>query len=221
MFVQSAMTHLAADIRADSTGFLAWVLDAAGEEAVSGSSGWVKTTKCFIALLGWEGGVKTAGGVGKATFGKAGGETKTIVKHLQVFSQFLSVGLLPPNDIPGSPGDVMDTELAHYRSLISINRLLPHPTTPQHLIPKTSNCYAHLGLFVTATTGAGMLGMTEDCEARRREFRPYIRFVEEGLENGRKEGGLVGRAASAAQKVLAQGMAEGGDEEEGGSDDGR
>ena len=222
LFVQSAMTHLAADIRVDSTGFLSWVLDVAGEEVVSGPSGWVKTTKCFIALLGWGGGVKTAGGVGKATFSKAGEEAKTIVKHLQVFSQFLTVGLIPPNDIPRSPGNTIDTDLAHYQALISTNLLLPHPTTPQHLIPKTSNCYAHLNLFTVATAGAEALEMTEDCEARRREFRPYVKIVDWGLEDGRKQGGLVGRAASAAQNLLARGMAGEGENEDssGDSDDG-
>ncbi|KAI9761586.1 MAG: rRNA processing protein [Geoglossum simile] len=220
LFVQSAMTHLAADIRADSTGFLAWVLDVAGEEVVSSSSGWVKTTKCFIALLGWGGGVKTAGGVGRATFGKAGEEAKTIVKHLQVFSQFLTIGLIPPNDITGSPSDAMDTDLAHYQSLTSTNLLLPHPTTPQHLIPKISNCYAHLNLFTVATAGAEALEMTEDCGARRREFKLYVKIVDRGLEDGRKEGGLVGRAASAAQKLLAIGMVGEGDEEGDSSDDG-
>ncbi|KAI9786388.1 MAG: rRNA processing protein [Geoglossum umbratile] len=219
LFVQSAMTHLAADIRSDSTGFLEWALDVIGEEAVSSSLGWVKTTKCFIALLGWERDVKMAGGVGRATFSKAGEETKTIVKHLQVFSQFLTVGLLPTNDVPGSPDDAMDTELTHYQTLISTNLLLPNPTTPQHLIPKTSNCYAHLNLFTVATTGTEIIGMAEDCEARRRELRPYVKIVERGLEEGKKGGGLVGRAASTAQKLLARGMIGEAGEEEGGSDD--
>jgi pre-rRNA-processing protein IPI1 len=204
------MTHLAADVRADSTGFLAWILNIAGDEAVSSSSSWVKTTKCFIALLGWDGDIGTLGRTGKATFGQAGGDNKTMVKHLQVFTQFLSVGLLTPVDITGS-GGMRDSESTQYQNLISTNLLLPHPTTLQHLLPRTSDCYAYLNLFTTVTTSLGMetLGTADDCEGRRRQFRPYVKVVERGLENARKEGGLLGRAASAAHKVLERGMAAG------------
>ncbi|KAH0543221.1 hypothetical protein FGG08_002482 [Glutinoglossum americanum] len=216
LFIQSAMTHIAADIRADSTGFLLWLLDVAGDEAMGSSSGWVKTTKCFIALMGWGDGVNASRGVGKINFGKAGGDTKTTVKHLQAFMQFLARGLLTPLDPAGSPDDTMDSELTHYHNLISTNLLLPHPTTPQHLLPKTSNCYSHLNLFATATTPseAETLEIAEDCEARRRLFKIYVKIVERGLEDARREGGLVGRAASAAYRMLERGMAAGEDDKD-------
>ncbi|KAH0556015.1 hypothetical protein GP486_006043 [Trichoglossum hirsutum] len=222
LFIQSAMTHLAADVRADSTGFLVWILNVAGDEAVSSPPGWVKTTKCFVALLGWDGGVETLGRAGKATLGQTGGDNKTMVKHLQALTQFLSVGLLTPPDTTRS-GDIGDSEPTHYQNLISTNLLLPHPNTPQHLFPKTSDCYAYLNLFATVTTSLGMetSGAADDYEGRRRQFRPYIKGVERGLENAKKEGGLLGRVASAAQKTLEKGMAAGDGLEDDGDGDER
>jgi pre-rRNA-processing protein IPI1 len=201
LFIQSGMTHLAADVRVDSTGFLSWLVAAAGEDLVSTSIGWVKTLKCFLALLGWEGAMNGNGTTGKITLGKVN-PSKVTIKHLQALSQFVAVGVNSGEELDYYPQSDDD----RYRDLLRTNLLNPHWTTPQHLLPTSSNCYAYLNLFASGAankTSNGMSEIAEDVESRRRMIQPFMSALRQGSENLKREAGEVGRAAAAFQKVLA------------------
>ncbi|KAI9878154.1 MAG: rRNA processing protein [Pleopsidium flavum] len=190
LYIRAGMTHLAADIRASAIELLDWLLEVAGQETVSCAGGWMKTMKCFLALLGWkidDGTAKWSSS--KASFGKAGSEGKALVKNLAVLASFIRVGLLPCSEM-------IDEELASN---------FPLWETYYHTLPKRSHCFAHLNLFGPPRDEESE--MYEDHEERQRMF--HARFqkpVERGLETTKKEGGEVGRAAAVVFKVVSEGI---------------
>ena len=190
LYIRAGMTHLAADIRATAVEMLAWLLEVSGQETVSCAGGWVKTLKCFLAILGWQnedGSAKWSGG--RVSLGKAGLEGKSLVKSLTVLATFLKVGLLTSPDGAGE-GLLGDFPLWHSRF---------------HTMPKNSNFFAHLNLFGTPRDAENE--MYEDREERQRVFHTrFERSIKNGLEAAKKEGGEVGRAAATAVKAITEGM---------------
>ncbi|KZF20884.1 Pre-rRNA-processing protein ipi1 [Xylona heveae TC161] len=201
LYIRAGMTHLAPDIRSSSLDLLEWLLDVSGLEVVSCAGGWVKTLQCFLALLGWRVETGTASkwtststslaGTAKPTFGKAGSDGKYLVKKLHALALFLRTGLLPPTE----------------DGLIGKQDIITFPLwqTEQHLLPKRSACFAHLNLFGAPRDEESE--MYEDREDRQgifaEKFQPTI---ERGLDNARKEGGEVGRAAASVRKAVSEGM---------------
>ncbi|KAA6413873.1 MAG: Pre-rRNA-processing ipi1 [Lasallia pustulata] len=190
LYIRAGMTHLAADIRSSSIDVLGWLLELAGPELVSCAGGWMKTLKCFLAMLGWPNEV-TAGAwsTSKASFGKGGSEGKIMVKNLNTLASFLRAGLVPVNESQDPPF-VSKFPLWHVQ---------------HQLLPKVSNCYAHLNLFGPPRDEESEI--YEDREARQRIF--HVRFqcaIEAALEAAKREGGEVGRAAAAVKKTLVEGM---------------
>lgn len=190
LYIRAGMTHLAADIRATAVEILDWLLGVSGQETVSCAGGWVKTLKCFLALLGWQdedGSGKWSGG--RVSFGKAGSEGKSLVKYLTVLATFLKVGLLtsPEGADEGLLGD-FPVWHSHF-----------------HTMPKNSNCFAHLNLFGTPRDADSE--MYEDREERQRVFHTrFEKSIDRGLEAAKKEGGEVGRAAALVIKAISEGM---------------
>jgi pre-rRNA-processing protein IPI1 len=206
LFIQSAMTHLAADVRADSTAFLGWLLETAGHELVSTVQGWVKTTKCFLALFGWEGTVASAGSSGQPTFRKLGGDSKSTTKHLQTLRHFLTLGILLP---PKAKDEISIDQAGNLKGL---NQFIPSPHTVQHLLPKTSNCFAYLGLFGTnsnhnSSTTTSPSQQMDEVGTRRGALQPYQNALRSGLAIIIKDGGETGRIASSVDNVLEGGLA--------------
>ena len=190
LYIRAGMTHLAADIRSSSMDVLGWVLDIAGLELVSCAGGWVKTLKCFLAMLGWPNAVTAAvWSTSKASFGKGGSEGKVLVKYLNTLASFLRAGLVPVDESQ-VPALVTRFPLWHVQ---------------HQLLPKRSSCYAHLNLFGPPRDEESEV--YEDREARQRIF--HVRFqraIETALEAAKREGGEVGRAAAGVRKVLVEGM---------------
>jgi pre-rRNA-processing protein IPI1 len=83
------MTHLAGDIRLSSLDVLEWLLRVAGDEVVGCAGGWVKTLNCFLGLLSWQTDALGKWSSSKAILGKAGGESKIVVKQMNAFALFL------------------------------------------------------------------------------------------------------------------------------------
>ncbi|EPS42972.1 hypothetical protein H072_3085 [Dactylellina haptotyla CBS 200.50] len=197
LYVHSAMTHISAEIRGDSTNFLAWLLDVVGEDTVRGAKGWGKTLKCWMVLLGWESG-KSGTGIRTSTieFSDPGKNKKAALQHLTVLKRFLSVGMLE-DSAPASHFDIRMMDL-----------LQPHQHTDLHLMPKTSNIYAHLSLF--AASGAvenvseeDAEGSAEDFDSRRRIMRNvFEENIRAGLNSRLQEAGEVGRLAGGVLKVM-------------------
>ena len=189
IYIRAGMTHLAADIRISAMDILAWALDVAGEALVSGAGGWVKTLKCFLTMLGWSNGETNASwSTSSVSFSKAGNGGKTIAKNLNVLALFLRAGLA--EDAGSEILGVSVFPLSHLN---------------YHLLPKRSNCFAHLNLFGSARNEDSE--MYEDREERRKIFSERFQQAHQrGLESAKQEGGEVGRAAASLTKFLAETM---------------
>lgn len=190
LYIRAGMTHLAADIRITAVEILDWLLEASGIETVSCAGGWVKTLKCFLALLGWqnEDGSAKWSGV-RASLGKAGSEDKSLVKILTVLATFLKVGL---HTIPGGADEGLLGDFPRWHS-------------QYHTLPRNSNCFAHLNLFGTLRDAESE--MYEDREERQTVFHTIFEgSIERGLDSAKKEGGEVGRAAALVMKAITEGM---------------
>ncbi|KAI9838944.1 MAG: rRNA processing protein [Sarea resinae] len=192
LYVRAGMTHLAADIRNASLDILGWLLDTSGYEVVSCAGGWVKTLKCFLAMLGWQVDSGATKWSSKASFGKAGSEGKAQVKQFQTLEAFLQIGLVGRASI----------DTADYSDGCATSFPLWH--TQQHLVPQRSNCFAHLNLFGAPRDEESEI--YEDKEDRLRLFVTFRPAIEQGVENARKEGGEVGRAAAGLRKVLIESL---------------
>mgnify|MGYP001005100401 CR=1 FL=1 len=196
-YIRAGMTHLAADIRVSSVEILSWLVDVAGAQVVSCAGGWIKTINCFLSVLGWHTEESAKLSATRGTFGKAGSEGKPMVKVLQTLAEFLQAGIGKPED------ETMDDADSEKEEAGSSGWMFPLCHTAQHMIPKMSAPYAYLNLFGQPRDEEGE--MYETREDRYRVFSDrFLKAVERGLENARKEGGEVGRASAAVAKVLKE-----------------
>lgn len=115
---------------------------------------------------------------------------KTTVKSLRAMESLLRAGLedsLSEEDIQSS---TWGWPLTH---------------NSQHMISNRSNPYSHLNLFGNPPDEESQ--SYEDREDRQRVFqRQHQMAVEVGVEAARQEGGEIGRAAAAVQKVIRDGI---------------
>lgn len=189
MYVRGGMTHLSNDIRNDTLNVLEWVLEVAGEEAVSCPGGWLKTLNSFSSMLGWNpsvGSAMTSKGwttASKATLGvKKGPEAQA--KQIQVLAKFLQTGFRPEPPVCYNPRAYWDNL---YR------------------LPGTPNAFAYLNLFGIPRDEESE--MYPDRLSRQRVFDAKWRAaISAGMDSARKEGGTVGRAAATLDKALAAGL---------------
>ncbi|RDW79944.1 hypothetical protein BP6252_04582 [Coleophoma cylindrospora] len=189
LYIRAGMTHLAVDIRTDALSVMEWMLEVAPEDVVACPGGWVKTLKCFMSMMGWALSIGTTKWTAatKASFGKAG---KTFPRQLMVLAQFLRAGLVEQQALPPTA---------------SRQALFPLTDVNIHMIPTSSNAYAHLNLFGTPRDEEGE--MYVDREGRQRVFNKLFQTaVEKGIENAKKEAGEPGRAGAVLAKVLKDGM---------------
>jgi len=195
LYTHVGMTHLSADIRAFSMEVLEWLMQAIGHEIVSCAGGWVKTLKSFTRLLGWQS--QTAGSQGWSMYQQSGvrpgSETKAMIKQMTVLAAFIKVGIAPPAAL-----DLLEAEAA-------LTCTFPYVDTRQHLLPERSNVFAHLYLFGPPPDEEGE--MYQDREERQRIFGiKYLALIRQGVEQAKKEGGEIGRAAAAIRKAFEEGM---------------
>ena len=197
LYIRAGLTHLAAEIRSSALDILHWLLSVAGEEIVVSPGGWARTLRCFLVMLGWqsETGSKVATtSVSPVTisYGKAFSDSKSTVKQFSVLAAFLERGL-GRKDRMNAP----DVSIAAEK--------FPLRHASQHIISNRSDCFAHLNLFGSIQGDESR--MYEDREDRQRFFSLYIRpSLDSGIENSKKEGGEIGRAAAQLTKVIKDNM---------------
>jgi pre-rRNA-processing protein IPI1 len=188
LYVRAGMTHLAAEIRNDAVLTLEWLLENGGEAVVSCPGGWVKTLKAFMSMMGWavSSGTTKWTSAAKTSFGKVG---KAFPKQLMILAQFLIVG------IGRNVTETTFQRASHY----------PLWDVELHMIPSQSSPYAHLNLFGPGRDEEGEMYTERD--SRQRVFRHRFQAsVEKGVENAKREGGDVGRAAAVLEKTMAESM---------------
>ena len=188
LYVRAGLTHLAPDIRNTSLDVLLWTLEVAGQRVVTCRGGWTKTLKCLLAVLGWPNEVAT--GSDRVTIGKAGMDSKGLVKCLSALATFLDVGL-------HDPLATLSTD--------SNSGVFPLWTVNQHLLARSSDQLAYLGLFGSSTDRDDE--NYEDKASRQRIFKQSFQYaIAKGLDGARREGGEVGRAAANVSKIISHGM---------------
>ncbi|ROT37555.1 pre-rRNA-processing protein IPI1 [Sodiomyces alkalinus F11] len=185
MYVRAGMTHLSVDISNDALSALEWLLDVAEDEIVSCPGGWAKTLSSFCALMGWS--VSATGGWSAAP---KGGSLKTKdaqsrVRQLAILAKFLTAGLEAEAVATRNPN-------AHWDGMYRVPRV-PQP-------------FAYLNLFGSRRDEEAEMYI--DNESRQRVFgRRFLILFSRGVEHTKKEGGAVGRSASALEQSLKDGMA--------------
>ena len=191
------MTHLAAEIRWSALDALHWLISATGEEVVVCPGGWARTLRCFLVMLGWQaetGSKGTSFAPVPISYGKMFGDPKSAVKQFNVLVAFLEQGLGRKNQ-----NGFKDVNIA------AIDFPLRHAS--QHVISKRSDCFAHLNLFGYIRDEESQ--MYEDREDRQKFFQLHIwPSLSSGIENSRKEGGEIGRAAALLAKTVAENISD-------------
>lgn len=193
LYARAGMTHLSAEIRSSSLDIFSWLIDTAGEDVVSCPGGWVKTLKCFFGLLNWRTDTTGKWTASRATFGKSDSAGKGVVKQLNALGALLRAGFgkqaIPVAPMRNFEGDNFPLHGAQFQ-----------------LAMQRSNPYAHLNLFGAPRNDE--TEMYEDIEDRQQVFHDmFLNLTEVGLEQAKKDGGEVGRAAAQVQKIIAEGMA--------------
>lgn len=189
MYVRGGMTHLSNDIRNDTLNILEWLLEVAGDETVSCPGGWLKTLNSFSSMLGWNPSVGSAmaskgwTSASRATLGtKKGPEAQA--KQILVLAKFLQAGFRPEAPVAYNPCAYWD----------NIYRL-----------PESPNPFAYLNLFGTPRDEDSE--MYPDRISRQRVFDMKWRAaISVGMDNARKEGGTIGRAAAMLDRALTAGL---------------
>jgi pre-rRNA-processing protein IPI1 len=192
LYTRAGMTHLSADIRSSSLDILSWLIQVAGEDVVACPGGWVKTLNCFFSLLNWRADTAAKWTASRATFGKSDGNSKIVVKQLNALGSLLRAGFAQERNSGSSVATEQDDDF-------------PLSNSQFNLVSKRSNPYAHLNLFGEPRNDES--AMYEDLEDRQLVFQDAFRaVVEAGLDQAKKDGGEVGRAAAQVRKVMDEGM---------------
>ncbi|KAF3987385.1 hypothetical protein FT663_04480 [Candidozyma haemuli var. vulneris] len=202
LFLNSAMTHIQPDIRASSTSLLAVLVDLAPEPLVKGY--FVKIMKSYFSLMSWPlTGDRKAVSLAVNSNGSLGGGKKSRAQHIKVLAQFLDAAL----------SDEAVKKSAFLTDWSDV--ILPHPSTPNLLLPQTPQAFAHYKFFVDelpSSTSASVSKNTEDGVYSLREAESmstndiqtrqkimndvFAEGVLKNLQNAVKEGGEIGAEAN-------------------------
>jgi pre-rRNA-processing protein IPI1 len=188
LYIRAGMTHLAVQIRNDALGLMEWLLDASSEAVVSCSGGWVKTLKAFLSMMGWaESSTSTSWtSAAKTSLAKGGA---SFPRQMLVFAKFLEVGL----------GNLMSD--SPYQN----GRFYPLWDSEVHRVASTSSPYAHLNLFGQMRDEENE--MYHERDSRQRVFsQRFQSSITKGIDNAKKEGGEIGRAAAFLEKTVKKSM---------------
>lgn len=191
LYTRAGMAHLSADIKTFSLDVLDWLLSSQGEKALAFAGGWVKMLRTFQNLLGWQG--KEKDNAAKWTTAKTSsdklGTNKLLVHQLTTLANFLHVGLKSPLADPEAERKLAAAWFPVHQAHV-------------HMLPQRSNPYGYLNLFGATRDVEGEV--YDDSDERSRVFSElgFLEAFQDGAREAKKEGGEVGRAASAVEKAL-------------------
>lgn len=184
MFVRAGLTNLSNDINNDALSVVEWLLDVADLELVECSGGWVKTLRCFCALMGWSLAASKAGWSSGSRDRMKSKDTVAYARQMLILTRVLKAGFRPEPLIPNNPQDDWDNL---YR------------------IPRDPHSFDHLNLFGEQKDEDGRAYLY--LEDRQKVFyRRFFEVVSKGVERAKKEGGTTGRAAVGLNQALNEGM---------------
>lgn len=203
---RAGMTSLSTDICTTSFDVLDWLLQTDPLGTVGCAGGWVHTLKCFMSVLGWKDPRAAAQGQKWSTSSAAANasshantEKLRKLRHHQLTSltAFLKAGI----------AEDADAAARVRREVESVARSwFPLHQAHCHMLPNQSpNGSAHLNLFGAPKDEDGQ--MYTDRQGRQQVFARLVQpAVVSGLQNAKKEGGQIGRAAGEVEKVVQESM---------------
>jgi len=195
IYIHIGMTHMSAAIRESILDVLSYLTEVAGPETVSCPGGWVKTLRRFMAVLNWSSQTTAEGSTANekdkwtSTSSSKPADAKLRAKTMTVLALFLAKGLRTPLEEAGAG-------LA-----VQAARMWPMWHTGAHFIGRKANPYGYLNLFGAVRDEEGE--MYDDAESRAEVYEElFHEGVVKGMKAGKREGGEVGRAGSALDKVV-------------------
>ena len=230
LYIRAGITNLSSAVREDALGALEWLLEVAGDELVACPGGWLKTLNGLGAMMGWVAAVQTntfsSTGANSVSFSSsgwssapktsfAGSSTATLVKgggtggskaargasfarQLAALTKFLEIGLRREEPAPYNPQAYWDNLYRRQPSATSLG-------ASTQTVSSTINPFGHLNLFGAPRDEDSE--MYADREDRQRVFaKRWQAAITKGIEEARREGGAVGRAAATLDDVLRVGM---------------
>ncbi|CAK7218621.1 rRNA processing protein [Sporothrix curviconia] len=231
LYIRAGITNLSSAVRDDALGTLEWLLEVAGDELVACPGGWLKTLNGLGAMMGWVAAVQantfSSTGANSVSFSSsgwssapktsfAGSSTATLVKgggtggskatrgasfarQLTALTKFLEIGLKREEPAPYSPQAYWDNLYRRQPSAASSSG------ASSRTVSSTINPFGHLNLFGAPRDEDSE--MYADREDRQRVFaKRWQAAITKGIEEARREGGAVGRAAATLDDVLRVGM---------------
>lgn len=234
LYIRAGITNLSTAVRDDALGTLEWLLDVAGDELVACPGGWLKTLNGLGAMMGWVAAVQTntfsSTGANSVSFSSsgwssapktsfAGSSTATLVKgggsggskamrgasfarQMAALTKFLEIGLRKETPAPYSPQAYWDSLYRRQPSALTLDGGVGSRSST---FSSTINPFGHLNLFGAPRDEDSE--MYADREDRQRVFaKRWQAAIVRGIEEARREGGAVGRAAATLDDVLHAGM---------------
>ncbi len=232
MYVRAGITNLSSAVRDDALGVLEWLLDVAGDELVASPGGWLKTLNGFGAMMGWVAAVQTntlsSTGPNSVSFSSSGwssapktsfsgsttatlvrgpggsgalsGSSATrgasFVRQLATLTKFLDIGLRSEDSAPYNPQAYWDSLFRRPSAALGGAGSAAALSTAN-----ATNPFGHLNLFGAPRDEDSE--MYADREDRQRVFaRRWLPAISRGIEEARREGGAVGRAAATLDALL-------------------
>lgn len=194
IYVHIGLVHLAADIRSSSLDVLEWLVQIAPEQTVGCAGGWLKTLTTLVTLLNWQAmeaqdqkGWTSASSKTTGSRGPADGKLKA--RQVAVLAAILGAGLRT-TDMSQGPLTSKGLPLWHQ---------------DHHRIGYRPAPFASLAMFGTSIDKDNAI--YDDVASRQEALQKGLqRSIHRGMQEAKKEGGEIGRAATMLNKVLTDSM---------------
>ena len=184
MYVRAGLTHLSADISNDALGVMEWLLEVAGDHLASCPGGWVKTLNTFCALMGWSLSTPKSSWSSAPRAGIRAKHGQNYQRQITILGKFLRTGFQ-------SEDSAVDTAALAFDYL--------------EKLPRDPDAFAYLNLTGPTRDEEGEMYL--DRESRQQVFhKKFLDAFRQGVEQAKKEAGMVGRAAAGLDQILSTAM---------------
>ena len=184
--IRAGLTNLSTEISNYAAETLDWLLDLAGDEVVNAPECWVKPLSDILLVIGWKRS-KTKDGWSSASTSLTNlspSAARARARHIAVLDKFLQIGFRP-------------AESALYNRQQYWDNL--------YRIPRTHNPFGYLNLY-GAPRSAEKMPYNDPQERLQIFHKVLFEDITNGMNDCKKEGGVIGRAASALEKTVNAAM---------------
>lgn len=184
--IRAGLTNLSTEISNYAAEVLDWLLDLAGDEVVSAPECWVKPLSDILLVIGWKR-TKSKGGwttASSSLTNLSSSAARARARHIAVLDKFLQIGFRPA-------GSASYNRQQYWDNL--------------YRIPRTHNPFGYLNLY-GAPRNAEKMPYNDPQERLQIFHKALYDDITQGMEDCKKEGGVIGRAANALEKTVKAAM---------------